>query len=88
MRDTSFFNRLLNLEKPWKVQHRVLASKHKQLDIFLEHRRPVPFGCPECDMPLPIYDHAPTRCWRHLDHGEHMRAHDLVARAFAARLLP
>ena len=23
-------------------------------------------------MPLPIYDHAPTRCWRHLDHGEHM----------------
>jgi len=72
VRETSFFNRLLNLEQPWKVQHIVLAAKPKQLDIFLEHRLRVPFACPECDMPLPIYDHAPTRCWRHLDHGEHM----------------
>ena len=71
MRETSFFNRLLNLETPWKVQRVVLASKQKQLDLFLEHRRRASFACPECGMPSAIYDHTPTRSWRHLDHGEH-----------------
>jgi transposase len=69
MRDIDFFTRLLSLKRPWKVSRVVLASKNSEIDVWLEHRPGVEFACPECGMPLPVYDHVPARRWRHLDHG-------------------
>jgi transposase len=68
VRDIDFFSRLLSLKRPWKVDRVSLSAK--ELDIWLEHRRRAEFACPECGLPLPLYDHAPTRRWRHLDHGD------------------
>ena len=72
MRDIDFFSRLLCLKKPWKVSRVSLSSKEKEIDIWLEHSNRAEFGCPECRLPLPLYDHAPTRRWRHLDHGDRL----------------
>src|SRR5882724_4557403 len=71
MSETAFFARLLGLEKPWKVSRVALTPKQQQLDILLVHQPRPSFACPECGIPLPIYDHVPSRHWRHLDHGEH-----------------
>jgi transposase len=72
VRDIDFFSRLLCLKKPWKVSRVSLSSKEKEFDIWLEHSSRAEFGCPECGLPLPLYDHVPTRCWRHLDHGDRL----------------
>jgi transposase len=69
VRDTAFFSRLLQLTKPWKVDRVAVSSEGEQVDVFLEHRPKGRFACPECDVVLPLYDHAPSRSWRHLDHG-------------------
>jgi transposase len=70
MRDVDFFTRLLSLKKPWRVSRVTLASKEKEIEVWLEHRPGAEFACSECGLPLPIYDHAPARRWRHLDHGD------------------
>ena len=70
MRDIEFFAKLLCLRKPWKVSRVSLSSEEKRIDIGLEHGRRAQFSCPECRLPLPLYDHIPSRQWRHLDHGE------------------
>lgn len=69
MRDIDLFAKLLSLKKPWKVSRVALSSEEEQLDVWLEHRRGAEFACPECRLPLPVYDHVATRRWRHLDHG-------------------
>ena len=61
MRDIDFFSRLLSLKAPWKVSRVTLASKEKEIDVWLEHRRRAEFACPECRLPLPLYDHVPAR---------------------------
>jgi len=70
MREVDFFTRLLSLKKPWRVSRVTLASKEKEIEVWLEHRPGAEFACSECGLPLPIYDHAPARRWRHLDHGD------------------
>jgi transposase len=70
MREIDFFGKLLGLRKPWKVSQVSLSLEEKRIDVSLEHRRRAQFSCPECYMPLPLYDHIPLRQWRHLDHGE------------------
>ena len=70
MRDNDFFAKLLGLTKPWKVGRVSLSSEEKRIDVSLEHRHRAPFSCPECRLPSPLYDHIPSRQWRHLDHGE------------------
>jgi transposase len=70
VRDIDFFTRLLSLKRPWTVSRVALASKEKELDVWLEHRPGAEFACPECGLPLPVYDHVPARRWRHLDHGD------------------
>lgn len=83
MRDSSFFSNLLKLERPWKVDRVSVASEPGQLDVFLAHRSGARFTCPECGLLFPAYDHAPTRSWRHLDHGEHVTwLHARVPRVF------
>ena len=70
MRDIEFFAKLLSLKKPWKVERVSLSQEEKEINVWLQHRRRAEFTCPECRLPLPIYDHVATRRWRHLDHGE------------------
>jgi transposase len=70
VRDIEFFAKLLCLRKPWKVNRVSLSLEEKRIDIGLEHGRRAQFSCPECRLPLPLYDHIPSRQWRHLDHGE------------------
>lgn len=69
MNERSFFSRLLKLESPWTVEHLAYPPEENHIDVLLGHRKRVPFACPECQIPLPLYDHAPMRSWRHLDHG-------------------
>jgi transposase len=83
VRDTDFFRELLGLKKPWKVDRVSLSSKEKEVDVWLEHRGRAEFACPECRLPLPIYDHVPARRWRHLDHGGWLTwVHARIARVF------
>jgi transposase len=70
VRDIDFFAKLLSLKKPWKVDRVALSSEEKQIDVWLEHRRRAEFTCPECRLPLPVYEHVASRRWRHLDHGD------------------
>jgi transposase len=70
VRDIEFFARLLSLNRPWKVGRIALSPQEKEIDVWLEHRPRAVFACPECQMPLPIYDHVASRRWRHLDHGD------------------
>lgn len=70
MRDVDFFTKLLRLKRPWKVDRVSISPEEKEIDVWLEHRRRAEFACPECRLPLPIYDHVVSRRWRHLDHGE------------------
>jgi len=69
MRDIALFARLLALEKPWRVQRVSLDIHERSLEILLAHRRNASFSCPDCGRRAPLYDHAPARSWRHLDHG-------------------
>jgi len=70
VRDIDFFAKLLGLRKPWRVSRVTLSLEGKRIDVSLEHRRRAQFCCPECHLPSPLYDHIPSRHWRHLDHGE------------------
>jgi len=69
MRDIDLFSRLLSLQRPWRVQRVALDPKEHQIDVWLVHRRNASFCCPECGRRSPLYDHVPSRSWRHLDHG-------------------
>ena len=70
MRDVDFFSRLLRLEHPWRVEHVALDPKERQIDVWLVHRRNAFFTCSECGIRSPLYDHIPSRSWRHLDHDD------------------
>jgi zinc-finger of transposase IS204/IS1001/IS1096/IS1165 len=70
VRDIDFFAKLLRLKKPWKVNRVSVSTKEKRVEGWLEHRPRAEFVCPECHLPLRIYDHVAARRWRHHDHGE------------------
>jgi transposase len=70
MRDITLWTRLLALEKPWTIERVALDAQGRSLDIRLVHRRNAAFSCPECGRRARLYDHAPARSWRHLDHGD------------------
>jgi transposase len=70
MRDVDFFSRLLCLEHPWRVKRVALDAKEREIDVWLVHRRNAFFTCPECGIRSPLYDHIPSRSWRHLDHDD------------------
>jgi transposase len=70
MRDTDVFRTLLGLEYPWRVERVCLSPEEKQLDLWLMHYPRASFACPDCGKVRPLYDHVPSRKWRHLDHGD------------------
>jgi transposase len=69
MRDVDVFTQLLALERPWAVDEVIFDAKDESIGVFLRHRSNARFHCPECGAVLPLYDHTPSRKWRHLDHG-------------------
>jgi transposase len=69
MRDIDLFSRLLSLQRPWRVERVALDPAERRIDVVLDHRRHASFRCPECGSQSPVYDHVPSRSWRHLDHG-------------------
>jgi transposase len=71
MRDVDAFSKLLNLQKPWLVARVSLDPDERHLGVWLAHRRNASFPCPACGPRSPLYDHVPTRSWRHLDYGAH-----------------
>lgn len=75
MRDIHFFAKLLGLNKPWKVSQVCLSPEEKRIDVTLEHGRRAGFSCPECRLPLPLYDHIPAPRPAHikLDSGTGLR---------------
>lgn len=63
MQDIELYQRILGLS----VQLDVAAQR---VEVTAEHPGGTRFHCPECDdsaEPLPCYDHAAERQWRHLD---------------------
>ena len=69
MRDSTFFTKLLALDRPWRVRRVDLDIKRCRIDLWLVHRRNASFTCPDCGHQAPLRDHATGRAWRHLDHG-------------------
>src|SRR5262249_9978777 len=63
------FPRLLALPRPWRVDAVSLNTDPQRIDVGLAHRRNASCRCPESGRRSPVYDHVPTRSWRHLDPG-------------------
>jgi len=65
MQDRELYQKILGIEKPWKVVGVELDVEDREVRVHvahLEHKPP----CPECGRPCSRYD-ARTRRWRHLD---------------------
>lgn len=67
MHDTELYQRILGLEKPWRVRRVELKVKDRRVDLWLEHEPEAGWTCPECGLELAGYDHVGERTWRHLD---------------------
>lgn len=72
MRDIDVFMKLLALERPWAVDGVNFESNETRITISLRHRSNARFCCPDCGKISSLYDHIPSRRWRHLDHGSWM----------------
>jgi transposase len=67
MKDTSLYEQILGLRKPWRVAEVKLDVAAQRVDLWLEHGAKVRWSCPACEKPCGIYDHSEERTWRHLD---------------------
>ena len=61
-----FFDLLLNLEEDWQVKNVEADYKLSDINITIEFIGKQ-VKCPNTLEMCKIYDHAPTRTWRHLD---------------------
>lgn len=67
MHDTALYQYLLGLQSPWTVSRVNLDVNGQRVDVWAEHPEDATWACPHCSTPLPLYDHAEERAWRHLD---------------------
>jgi len=67
MHDTALYQYLLGLQSPWTVSRVNLDVSGQRVDVWAEHPEDAAWACPHCSTPLPLYDHAEERAWRHLD---------------------
>jgi transposase len=61
------YGMLLGIGSPWRVVRAKLEIDRRLVDIEIEHDPMKPVCCPECGKECARHDHAPERCWRHLD---------------------
>ena len=57
---------LLGLDDAWQVAAVDLALEENRVEIELKYVG-AKVQCPECQAECSLADHAPERCWRHLD---------------------
>jgi hypothetical protein len=81
VRDTDLYRHLLGLEAPWEVDRVELSVADGRVDVWVRHPDRTRFACPDCDTPLPVYDHSAERAWRHLDSCAFLTFLHLLARA-------
>jgi transposase len=62
---TELYNHLLGILPPWKIVDVSIDHNAQRIDLVAEHDTTTRFPCPACGQPLPVYDHAPRRAWRH-----------------------
>ncbi|MFT5355882.1 MAG: transposase [Polyangiales bacterium] len=67
MNDVQLYQAILGIAAPWHVSEVKLALDDGGVDVHVEHERGERFGCPECGVLCPVYDHVAARRWRHLD---------------------
>jgi transposase len=67
MQDIELYRQLLGLNTPWTVIRVELKVKEQRVEVWAGHADSARWPCPECAAPLPLYDHAEERAWRHLD---------------------
>jgi transposase len=67
MQDHQLYAQILGVSAPWHVARVELHLTEGSIDVFLEHAPGVQFACSKCGKPSALYDHQPSRSWRHLD---------------------
>jgi len=67
MYDTTLYEYLLGLVRPWRVERVALDVKGERVDVWVGHPEGERWRCPKCANELGVYDHARERSWRHLD---------------------
>ena len=65
MTETTLYEKLLGIERPWRVRHVRLALEQGDVEVGVEFAGETP-ACPACGAACPGYDR-PPRVWRHLD---------------------
>jgi len=66
MRDTNFYNRLLNLTIDWEVFDLEIDDSLLEIVVHVRYVGETAF-CPLTDERCPVHDYNPVRRWRHLD---------------------
>jgi transposase len=67
MQDRQLYEQILGIPSPWFVKSVDLKLEQGEVHVHLEHREQAVWRCPQCDRQCPLYDHAASRVWRHLD---------------------
>jgi transposase len=67
MQDRQLFEQILGIPSPWFVERVDLKLEQEEVHVHLEHQEQAVWRCPQCDRECPLYDHAASRVWRHLD---------------------
>lgn len=71
MTEVGFYERLLALPRPWRVEEVRLEEGKKSVRIWVTHERGGRLPCPHCGREAVVYDHAQEQNWRHLDTCEY-----------------
>jgi transposase len=67
MQSSDLYQQILGLRSPWSVSTVEMDEAKEEIHIYLKHSSSCKFGCPQCQVSLPVYDHVKERTWRHLD---------------------
>jgi transposase len=67
MQDIELYRQILGLEAPWRVEQVELNLTDQSVLISVAYETQATWCCPQCQRPVPIYDHREPRQWRHLD---------------------
>ena len=65
MKDTEFYENILGLRTPWRVEAVKLDTGNKSVEVKVKYEEGTLWAS-EAGERLPVYDHV-ERCWRHLD---------------------
>jgi transposase len=67
IQDRQLYAQILGITDPWYVERVELNLEQGEVHVFLNHPGGIEWACPECGASCNLYDHQPTRTWRHLD---------------------